>query len=511
MGAIDTYKGTFTTPSSTGTDSITGVGFTPKALLLWGAPVTDENAAVNACAWSGITDGTNHYAVATASEDGVADTRRDTSETACLNILNADSDTLLAVADLDSFDSDGFTLDYSSTSSGYVVHFIAFGGSDLDVEAGATAASASPVTGLSFQPDLVFVISGCVSTPGGSDFTTTAQFGCFDGSLNQWWIGATSDSNGTGNRSSTLRTAAFCGQYAAEAMTWETAVTAINSDGFSWSGSNADRFYYLAFSTGPWGVKVGNYAKTTATAPASQDLPDLGFIPQIYGMVTASRTSTSLSNNGVAATMGAFDGTRQGLIFRTDPNNDTDADMRSNDDNVCCTGNTTGAAFSSLGVAQSISDSTPTIIWNPNDSQAELIGYWAIDEALTYELGGNTFDYNGDALGLCDCFLLKDNGDDTLSFVAYDQSDANGVFLFTGIPDNDSNYLVVAWKDTTPHVFDVTDHVLTPELSQSTDYDLYLRSDADKNETGTPDHDLRLRDADDRTSFIFSLIFGTNF
>jgi hypothetical protein len=92
-------------------------------------------------------------------------------------------------------------------------------------------------------------------------------------------------------------------------------------------------------------------------------------------------------------------------------------------------------------------------------------GYWEVVQwvATTYDLTGVTKDYDGNILGGCDCFLLKDNGDDTLKFVDYVLSNAStGVYLFEDIVDNDSAYLVVAWKDDTPHVYDVTDHVLTP-------------------------------------------------
>jgi len=82
------------------------------------------------------------------------------------------------------------------------------------------------------------------------------------------------------------------------------------------------------------------------------------------------------------------------------------------------------------------------------------------DTAVAYTVSGVTKDKNGDALGSCHCFLLKDNLDNTLSFIGYILSNAStGAYSFT-IYDDDAQYLVVAWKDDSPHVFDVTDHVL---------------------------------------------------
>ncbi len=83
----------------------------------------------------------------------------------------------------------------------------------------------------------------------------------------------------------------------------------------------------------------------------------------------------------------------------------------------------------------------------------------------TYKLDGITKDNIGSVLVSCKCFLVKDNGDDTYTFVAYLESDGvTGAYSFTGIVDNDAAYQVISWKDDSPHVFDVTDHVLQPVI-----------------------------------------------
>lgn len=81
---------------------------------------------------------------------------------------------------------------------------------------------------------------------------------------------------------------------------------------------------------------------------------------------------------------------------------------------------------------------------------------------VAYKLEGITYNKDGDVLVSVDCYLYKDNGS-TLSFVSHVVSDgATGAYSFTGISDNDAAYLVVFEKDDSPHVFDVTDHVLQP-------------------------------------------------
>jgi len=138
--------------------------------------------------------------------------------------------------------------------------------------------------------------------------------------------------------------------------------------------------------------------------------------------------------------------------------------------------------------------------------------YAVIEEATTYTIEGITYDVDGEVIGSCDCYLYKDNLDDTLTFVDHVTSNATtGAYQFTGIGDTDAQYMVLAIKDDTPHVFDVTDHVLQPAETPSVSYDLYLRSDADKGET-SPDNDLRLRDADAKQPLLADVnFFGCNF
>lgn len=82
-----------------------------------------------------------------------------------------------------------------------------------------------------------------------------------------------------------------------------------------------------------------------------------------------------------------------------------------------------------------------------------------------YKLEGTTYDNASQILGSVDCYLYKDNLDNTLTFVDHVVSHASlGTFAFTGLLDNDPNYLIVFIKDNGSNVFDCTDHNLTPEV-----------------------------------------------
>ena len=85
------------------------------------------------------------------------------------------------------------------------------------------------------------------------------------------------------------------------------------------------------------------------------------------------------------------------------------------------------------------------------------------EPSVSYKLEGITYDNVGSILGSVKCHLYKDNLDNTISFVAYVLSNAvTGAFTFSGIGDNDPQYLIVYIKDGSPNDFDVSDHELTP-------------------------------------------------
>lgn len=77
-------------------------------------------------------------------------------------------------------------------------------------------------------------------------------------------------------------------------------------------------------------------------------------------------------------------------------------------------------------------------------------------------LAGITKDDAGAALGSCDVYCWKKNGNDSWVFIGYQVSNATtGAYSFA-TEDTDASYMVVASKADTPHVFDVTDYVLAP-------------------------------------------------
>lgn len=130
----------------------------------------------------------------------------------------------------------------------------------------------------------------------------------------------------------------------------------------------------------------------------------------------------------------------------------------------------TVAFDSASGAPYDNSDLQVRIRVHVSDTGSAFQNDFAIDSIVitgtdrqTYKLEGITKDNSGSALGSCQTYLVLDNGDDTFGFIDFQTSNvASGAYSFTGLQASGPDYLVIAWKDDTPHVFDATDYVLTP-------------------------------------------------
>ncbi len=436
---VKTATGTFTTPADPGVQAITGLGFQPKAILLWGVPVTDANVALNAARWIGFADNgnpTNQSVTVAGGQDGSAATWREQRTNAVLEIPNVGNySTPLALATVASYDADGFSLNYSSAAVGYVVHYVAFGGTDLKTAVGTKAANASPLTGILFKPQLVFAMS--IGAPAGNAGYTDAAhgFGVFNINTQQWWIGTYQGNNDAANKDSVLFTNSFAGALNNGALSWSARFTSMTLDGFNWTGGNGDVFHYLALNLGLAKNTVGMFTKETGgTAPVTQTLPNLAFTPRSFGLASAGETDqVSTTPNGARFALGAYDGTRQNAVLATDVNGANNADQKGQAGAILEIGQA-DAVVDAKATAQVIADSTPALVWDPNDTVAYQIGYWAIEDAYVMSVA------NSSATGITY---------QSASFNGNLLSDGGGqaqVYLFWGETDATTN--LTAWTHT---------------------------------------------------------------
>ncbi len=141
-GIANISLATYTTPTSTGNDVITGVGFQPDFLLmsLTNAASIDAVESNNVFGvMYGIADGTNEWCANVAEEQGADPTNNQSKITASIVDLPDDNGAQLCVGALASFDADGFTINYSTADGaarkGWVLSIAGAAGTDYDLTA----------------------------------------------------------------------------------------------------------------------------------------------------------------------------------------------------------------------------------------------------------------------------------------------------------------------------------------------------------------------------------------
>lgn len=102
-------------------------------------------------------------------------------------------------------------------------------------------------------------------------------------------------------------------------------------------------------------------------------------------------------------------------------------------------------------------------------------GFWSLLAAIandggsaTYTVNGVTYNKDGSILGGCVVSLFKHAGSGVFSYIGTTTSNATTGAYSLVAPDNDAAYMVVAFKGDSPHVFDVSDYVLTPDFTEPT-------------------------------------------
>lgn len=302
--------GTFAKSDSTlvpVSQAVTGIGFQPKALILWTAGGTTANTwRANPVASIGImTSATDEWAVgASMGPDTGAVTQSTTAFTSKALAIVGVNDATIAECDLTSMDADGFTLSWTTNDAyAQAVHYLALGGPDLTNaktvrwQAPATA-TAKAVTGVGFVPDLVVTISY------GRNGDPPAISGMTDGdcillsamtSAGQW-VCSFNDVDG-GINSDTSRgqlNDAMVFTYNSSLVTEDRAAfTSMDADGFTVTYSAVNTLGHemasLCLKGGQY--KVGSFNKDTGAQPVDQTVSGIGFQPAAV-MLASFQTTT---------------------------------------------------------------------------------------------------------------------------------------------------------------------------------------------------------------------------
>lgn len=253
--------GTFNVQTSTGVQSITGIGFLPKAYLLATNKSnttlgTDSSASAR---WTmGMASANDQWSIDTSASNGVPHSVVGGAETThCL--LRASSSSAYSIqAAHSSLDADGFSINVNPAAAAQVIcGYVALGG-NIRVKAGTwqqpTATGPQSVTGVGFQPDTLLLASAS-SANTGAQAQTRPSYGLAQSATRRTAYGQNA-TNGA-NPSAAGRT---CSE--ALAITHVTGtgttvaaadLTSMDADGFTVNWSTADatqrREYYLAVAS----------------------------------------------------------------------------------------------------------------------------------------------------------------------------------------------------------------------------------------------------------------------
>lgn len=165
--------GTFniTTAAAGNTVVVSGLGFQPVFVLFWWSGRTESADAGGSSTYNRgfgcATSDTSFWAVGNRYPDGGGTSDTDTGQRTDACIIELAADAFAGWADLQSMDSDGFTIEIiDAFVTDLRVSYAAYGGSDIAGAATAaiTATGAAPITqtllsGLSFTPTGVIVVT----------------------------------------------------------------------------------------------------------------------------------------------------------------------------------------------------------------------------------------------------------------------------------------------------------------------------------------------------------------
>ncbi len=286
-------SGSVTLGTGDGNQSFASVGFRPDLLLLMciGRTSVNQDTSQSLLSIGAAAGPSQRFSVSTVAEDGRAtsDTwgRQTASQILYLQTISGSED---GVADLVSFDDDGFTINVEvgdEFNAAYELFYLALKGGQYDVGVFAKSTDAAPVdqvvTGIPFTPvGLMLFSEGDTNLDA---FITELELDIGGGNVADMgaiWVGD-QDAQATTNTAS--RTSAdkilTNGNIADATEQTATEVKTLDDDGFTLThtinSANADQIFYIAFGDGPVsGDNLARYGQSIFNSADEENRPRYG-------------------------------------------------------------------------------------------------------------------------------------------------------------------------------------------------------------------------------------------
>ena len=307
-----------------------GLGETPRALILWTGGRTTESFSTDFRFALGFTDGTTDRALAAASRDGLEDSDASRRLAAKALTIVQWSEALLAEADLTSWDSTDFTLNWTTNNAtAYVIHYLAIGGGVsarvVDWTTRESPGSQSVAT-VGFAPDLVIHahVGGFTSAIPASVAVAGVGLGVMTADGDEWALATLS--RDASERSDTQRyqqtDACLVVINTDQLVDKEASFVSMDGDGFTVDFSTAEAGAYRVLSLALRGLEAnaGSFSKATAAAPASQAVTGVGFRPRALLLSSFQGIAQASPVAHARFGLGATDGTTEGSSAFQDSN-----------------------------------------------------------------------------------------------------------------------------------------------------------------------------------------------
>ncbi|MEY4744552.1 MAG: hypothetical protein RL272_497 [Candidatus Parcubacteria bacterium] len=314
-------SGTFPKATVTGAQTVTGVGFQPKAVIFfWTKQATQGFAAGDRVGMGFASGSANQRVVSVAGDNAVSPTNygRRRSDTNVIILLSDGTPTLASQAALTGFTADGFTLNWT-TNDGIadIIHYIALGGDEItNAAAGtftlATGTGSQAITGVGFQPEFVMFLSSSTEAVNTNTAGKLLNVGFTTGAAQQGALSVCGrdGSNANNSSQSSQRTDnVLIGMTTNCNQDWLASLTSLDANGFTVNKSVAPAaatpVFYLALRGGNF--KVGSFNQPAAAG--NQLIGSVGFEPQVLFMSSFGRTASTAIAPDSELTIGAATGT----------------------------------------------------------------------------------------------------------------------------------------------------------------------------------------------------------
>jgi hypothetical protein len=404
MAAFDSKYLRITKQAGTGSQTVTGVGFRGKALLLWSSHQTSAATDTSALFSVGMTDGvlqSVRFIRHPGSEASTTSAQAEQTDRIAWqsSATSGGVPTIQVQGQFLGFTDDGFVINWiTNDGAATIYHALVLGGHRLDakftqvkitVNSGGTMA----VTGVGFQPEAFIVMGGAADEFGTGDYNFGAPFGSIHGfgfsnaldnvcgwTLGRGTAGAADANRGQHtNRVSSVRTANLTG--AAELMGMR--ITAANADGYTLTrdaGTTTHQPVQHVLCLRGCKFALGSLSTPAGTGSQTLELP---FEPAALMLQTLGQSASDNADHmGLAMGLWHEDGSGGSWIGGVDAANPsvyrrshyTDKILQSHDAS-------TGTADLAVSVT-SVSSAGAVLNWTTVPASANAVLYMAIGPSL---------------------------------------------------------------------------------------------------------------------------------